>query len=87
VNGHAGVFSKPVESVEHLLLMTGFLFQWPMLATLAMFTILVYMYVHLARSEERDAHKKFVDSYTRYEANTSAFFPRFGGGKVTTEPR
>jgi len=70
-----------------ILIMTGFLFQWPTLVTLAMFPILVFMYVHLARREERDAHTEFGDAYTRYKANTPAFFPRFGAGKALTEPR
>jgi protein-S-isoprenylcysteine O-methyltransferase Ste14 len=60
-----------------ILIMTGFLFQWPTLVTLAMFPILVYMYVHLARREERDARVQFGDAYSRYEAHTPAFFPRF----------
>jgi len=61
-----------------ILIMTGFLFQWPTLVTLAMFPILVFMYVHLARREERDARVQFGDAYARYEANTPAFIPRFG---------
>ncbi len=59
-----------------ILIMTGFLFQWPTLVTLAMFPILVFMYVQLARREERDARVQFGDAYVRYEANTPAFFPR-----------
>lgn len=70
-----------------ILVMTGFLFQWPTLVTLAMFLILVFIYVHLARREERDARTEFGDTYTRYEANTPACFPRFGAGKAITEPR
>lgn len=58
--------------------MTGFLFQWPTLVTLAMYPILVFMYVHLARREERDARAQFGDAYARYETNTPAFFPGFG---------
>jgi protein-S-isoprenylcysteine O-methyltransferase Ste14 len=68
-------------------MMTGFMFQWPTLVTLAMFPILVFMYVHLARREERDARTEFWDEYTRYEANTPALFPRFGAGNTITEPR
>ncbi len=64
--------------VGFILIMTGFLFQWPTLVTLVMFPILVYMYVHLARHEERDARTEFGDAYTRYAANTPAFFPTFG---------
>lgn len=61
-----------------VLIMTGFLFQWPTVVTLVMFPILVFMYVRLARREERDARAEFGDVYTRYEASTPAFFPRFG---------
>lgn len=61
-----------------VLIMSGFLFQWPTLVTLAMFPILVFMYVRLARREERDARTEFGDAYRRYAANTPAFFPRLG---------
>ncbi len=67
-----------------ILIMTGFLFQWPTLVTLAMFPILVFMYVHLARREERDARARFGEAYTRYEANTPAFLPWIGA-KVDAE--
>ena len=70
-----------------ILIMTGFLFQWPTLVTLAMFPMLVFMYIHLARREERDACTEFENAYTRYEANTPAFFPGFGAGNAITEPR
>jgi len=62
-----------------ILIMTGFLFQWPTLVTLAMFPILVFMYIHLARREERDARTQFGEAYNRYAANTPAFLPKFGG--------
>ena len=38
-----------------VLIMIGFLLQWPTLITLAMFPILVLIYVHLARGEEQEA--------------------------------
>ena len=60
-----------------VLIMIGFLFQWPTLVTLVMFPILVFMYVRLAQREEHDARAEFGDAYSRYEANTPAFFPRF----------
>jgi protein-S-isoprenylcysteine O-methyltransferase Ste14 len=43
-----------------------------------MFPVLLFMYVHFARCEERDARTQFGDAYTRYEADMLAFFPRFG---------
>lgn len=61
-----------------ILIMSGFLFQWPTLVTLAMFPVLVFMYVRLARREEMDARTEFGEAYARYERNTPAFFPRFG---------
>jgi methanethiol S-methyltransferase len=58
-----------------ILIMLGFLFQWPTLLTLVMFPILVYMYVRLAKREERDAIAEFGEEYLRYAARTPAFFP------------
>jgi protein-S-isoprenylcysteine O-methyltransferase Ste14 len=61
-----------------ILIMLGFLLQWPTLPTLVMFPILVVMYVRLARREEREALAEFGEAYARYAANTPAFFPRIG---------
>lgn len=58
-----------------VLIMLGFLLQWPTLLTLLMFPVLVWMYVHLARSEERDAMAEFGDEYRRYRDVTPAFIP------------
>ena len=71
-----------------ILIMLGFLFQWPTLITLVMFPILVTMYVLLARREEREALAEFGDQYRRYMARTPAFIPRMGGlFSPTTEDR
>lgn len=59
-----------------IVIMLGFLIQWPTLLTLIMFPILVTMYVRLARREEREALAEFGEAYARYAATTSAFFPR-----------
>lgn len=61
--------------VGFILIMFGFLFQWPTLVTLAMFPILVFMYLQLARREERDALAEFGEEYVRYASKTPAFFP------------
>ena len=60
-----------------IIIMLGFLLQWPTLLTLAMFPILVLMYVRLARREERDALAEFGDEYARYAAVTPPFIPRW----------
>jgi protein-S-isoprenylcysteine O-methyltransferase Ste14 len=64
--------------VGFVLIMFGFLLQWPTLVTLVMFPILVFMYVKLARHEEREALAEFGDEYRRYMQHTPAFFPRIG---------
>ena len=64
--------------VGFVLVMFGFLVQWPTLVTLLMFPVLVTMYVLLAKREDRDAEAEFGDDYRRYAAHTPAFFPHFG---------
>ena len=61
-----------------ILIMFGFLLQWPTLPTAVMFPILVFMYVRLARREEEEARAEFGQEYRRYMARTPAFFPRLG---------
>lgn len=56
--------------------MLGFLFQWPTLLTFAMFPVLVWMYVRLARSEEQEALAQFDDAYRQYADRVPAFLPR-----------
>jgi protein-S-isoprenylcysteine O-methyltransferase Ste14 len=64
--------------VGFILIMLGFLFQWPTLITVIMFPILVTMYVKLARREEREVLEEFGEQYARYAAATPAFIPGFG---------
>ena len=64
--------------VGFVLIMFGFLLQWPTLLTLAMFPVLTVMYVRLARSEERDAIAEFGGVYRRYMADVPAFIPKLG---------
>lgn len=61
--------------VAFILIMFGFLIQWPTILTLLMFPILVAMYIQLARQEERDALAEFGKEYTCYTSVTPAFFP------------
>lgn len=82
---HSLATSGPYAYVRHpqyaafVLIMLGFLLQWPTLPTLLMFPILVYMYVRLARREEREVRAEFGEAYARYAAVTPAFFPRLSG--------
>jgi protein-S-isoprenylcysteine O-methyltransferase Ste14 len=68
-----------------VLIMLGFLLQWPTLLTLLMFPILVFMYVRLAQSEEHEALATFGDAYARYIAAVPGFIPRLG--PPTTSPQ
>jgi protein-S-isoprenylcysteine O-methyltransferase Ste14 len=68
--------------VAFILIMFGFLLQWPTLLTLAMFPVLGYMYSRLARREEREVRAEFGDAYERYAAATPAFLPRLGARKA-----
>ncbi|MDX1251510.1 MAG: isoprenylcysteine carboxylmethyltransferase family protein [Gammaproteobacteria bacterium] len=62
--------------VAFILIMFGFLLQWPTILTLLMFPVLVYMYVRLARREEREVATEFGAAYARYADATPAFIPR-----------
>jgi len=61
-----------------ILIMLGFLLQWPTLITLIMFPILVFMYVRLARREEIEVMAEFGDKYKHYMLSTPAFLPSVG---------
>jgi protein-S-isoprenylcysteine O-methyltransferase Ste14 len=64
--------------VAFIAIMLGFLFQWPTILTLAMFPLLVVMYVRLAHHEEDDARREFGEAFDRYAAATPRWIPRFG---------
>lgn len=68
-------YMRHPQYVGFILIMLGFLLQWPTLPTLVMFPILVTMYVKLARHEEREALAEFGAGYARYAAITPAFSP------------
>ncbi len=63
--------------VGFVLVLLGFLAQWPTLLTLLMFPVLVFMYMRLARQEEREVRAEFGETYDRYAAEVPAFVPRW----------
>jgi len=81
---HTLAVTGPYAHIRHpqyagfVLIMLGFLVQWPTILTLAMFPVLVFMYVRLARREEREVAAEFGEAYARYAARVPAFFPRPG---------
>jgi protein-S-isoprenylcysteine O-methyltransferase Ste14 len=63
-----------------VLVMFGFLLQWPTLLTLVMFPVLVWMYVRLAHQEEQEALATFGEEYARYAKEVPGFLPRLRVG-------
>jgi protein-S-isoprenylcysteine O-methyltransferase Ste14 len=80
---HALATTGPYAHVRHpqyvgfVLVLLGFLVQWPTLLTLAMLPLLVVMYVRLARQEESDTLAMFGDAYRAYMSRVPAFLPRW----------
>jgi protein-S-isoprenylcysteine O-methyltransferase Ste14 len=81
--GHLAT-TGPYARVRHpqyigfVLIMLGFLLQWPTLVTLVMFPILLFMYARLAALEETEMLAQFGVDYRRYRAAVPAFIPRLG---------
>ena len=77
--------SGPYAYVRHpqyvgfIVIMLGFLLQWPTLLTVVMFPVLAWAYVRLARREEQEVRAKFCEAYARYAKATPAFVPRVRG--------
>ena len=89
---HTLAMTGPYAHVRHpqyvafIAILFGFLLQWPTLLTLAMFPILVVMYVRLAKREEADVTSEFGDVYRRYAARTPAFIPSIRLRTDTSQP-
>ena len=80
---HALATTGPYARIRHpqyvafVLVMVGFLLQWPTLLTVVMFPVLVYMYVRLAKHEEQEMVQEFGDAYERYTKRTPRYVPRW----------
>ncbi len=74
--GGVYAYVRHPQYVGFILVMFGFLLQWPTILTLAMFPVLVFMYVRLARTEERTALAEFGPTYERYMRDVPGFIPR-----------
>jgi protein-S-isoprenylcysteine O-methyltransferase Ste14 len=74
--------SGPYARVRHpqyvglIIIMVGFLVQWPTLATLMMFPILLVVYRRLASREEREVRAEFGVTWDAYAARVPRFVPR-----------
>ncbi len=72
--------SHTLQYVGFILIMLGFILMWPTILTVAMFPILVVMYVRLARTEEKSVRAEFDDTYQNYMSTTPGFIPKFKFG-------
>ena len=85
---HTLATTGPYAHVRHpqydgfILIMLGFLFQWPTIMTLIMFPILVTMYVKLADREEKEVLQEFGEQYQSYMRSTPAFMPHIGQART-----
>mgnify|MGYP002700424724 FL=1 len=66
-----------------IMIMFGFLLQWPTIPTVVMFPILVVVYIRLAKHEEQIALDEFGDEYREYMRITPAWIPKLK--KVNTQ--
>ena len=77
---HAIAKHGPYKYIRHpqyvgfVIIIFGFLMQWPTLPTLIMAPVLIIMYIRLARKEEKDILQKYPE-YQNYLKNTSSFLP------------
>lgn len=77
--------SGPYGRIRHpqyaafILVMFGFLLQWPTIITVLLFPILVVTYVHLAHKEEQSALAEFGERYRQYMQYVPAWWPRGKG--------
>lgn len=58
-----------------ILIIAGFLLQWPTLVTLIMAPVLIWRYIRLGGDEEKTMIKKFTSKYTNYQKVTPAYIP------------
>ena len=78
---HAPAGTGPYAHLRHpqyiafIVIMLGVLLQWPTILTLAMFPVLVAMYVDLAHTEEAEARRMFGAEHARYAAQVPSWFP------------
>lgn len=61
--------------VAFVMILVGFLLQWPTLLTLLMFPILLVMYTRLSVTEERDMRMRFGTDFDAYAKRAPRFFP------------
>lgn len=59
-----------------VIIMFGFLLQWPTLITLVMFPILTLTYARLSKLEEKEMERTFGQTYRNWASKTPSFIPK-----------
>lgn len=83
--GHSLAITGPYARIRHpqyvafVMILLGFLLQWPTLLTLLMFPILLLMYGRLAVAEENEMRRQFGEAFDAYAQDTPRFIPNIGG--------
>jgi protein-S-isoprenylcysteine O-methyltransferase Ste14 len=86
---HALATAGPYARIRHpqyvafVLILLGFLLQWPTLLTLLMFPILLVMYGRLAVTEEAEMRAQFGRAFDDYAKRTPRFFSHIGQISLT----
>lgn len=68
-------YMRHPQYLAFILIIFGFLVQWPTLVTLIMAPILIFRYIRLAKTEEKEMLKKFGNEYSSYKSQVPGFFP------------
>ncbi len=68
-------FIRHPQYLSFILIIAGFLLQWPTILTLLMAPILIWRYLHLGRHEEKLALDQFKKQYKSYQRQTPAYIP------------
>lgn len=66
------------------LFLLGSIINWPTIPTLLTLPVLWWVYLRLAKTEERDAIEKFGDEYRKYMSATGRFVPGLGRVSVAS---
>jgi len=59
-----------------LLIAGGWLIHWPTIPTMIMWPILVFLYYHLAKKEEKEMEKRLGEKYKEYKQSVPMFIPK-----------
>ncbi|TCU08621.1 methyltransferase family protein [Rhizobium sullae] len=83
---HRLATTGPYARVRHpqydafVVIMIGFLLQWPTVVTLVMFPVLVWVYIRLADREEGASRAEFGAKWDAYARTVPRFIPSLGRG-------